>query len=97
MERPTCKTCPYWDVDDDDRDDETQGRCRRNPPKIVEAAVVAFASHDTFHDKTTAIADATRNALTTACPSTCGLEWCGRHPDFPAYVKSLEVKHPDDK
>jgi hypothetical protein len=34
MERPTCKTCPYWQETHMDPDEGMKGDCQRYPPLI---------------------------------------------------------------
>jgi len=70
MERPTCKTCPYWKQIEDA---ELYGECRRYP--ATEG-----------------------NRLDVNCdPGSVSIkwghwfdqeenDWCGEHPDFPAYI-----------
>lgn len=63
MERPTCKTCPYWFV----RDRGVYGECRRRSP-VAGTGKIALAQY----------------------PSAFPAHWCGEHPAFPAYLRSLE-------
>ncbi len=70
MDRPTCVTCPYWDTDAYDDEDEPEqlgkrGLCRRLPPRVI-------GNDSTCH------------------PDSYWFEWCGEHPDFPAYLASLK-------
>lgn len=44
MDKPTCKTCEYWDAEDD-----FHGLCRRNPPLTEDGFEFAFFPK-THHD-----------------------------------------------
>ena len=78
MERPTCGSCPYWRTDRPDNS-MIEGDCRRNPPQ--------FAACDRQY----------RDMRETAWDEWCGTwpgcdsnDFCGEHPDFPAYIASLK-------
>ncbi len=91
MERPTCRTCPYWyliDANDLDEttadefekrypDEEMVGNCQRYPPQ-----------HSAFY--TVATRDDAGFRREQWFPDTRDHEWCGEHPQFPAYIRSLE-------
>lgn len=78
MERPRCKTCPYWDIYDAPYPKNTHGEdiidgdCHRRPPPPVAA---------------TAIPDT--DGYEWYWPPTSSYDFCGEHPDFPAYITSL--------
>ncbi len=74
MERPTCKTCPYWD------DDDETGRCRRFPAVLPTSSYVAIDIKD----------GGSGHAFDGAWPSTESAAWCGEHPNFPAYAANLK-------
>lgn len=102
MDRPRCKTCPYWwwqkeapNSDDNDPEAEVDGdfdelpghsnlttvvdtaECRRRSP-----ATAIEACGDRLHTQPTGV----------VWPDTDAWEWCGEHPDFPEYIKSLNRK-----
>jgi hypothetical protein len=75
VERPTCGTCAYFDIEltvDNDSNLDL-GRCKRHAPRPE------LGTED----------------WTTFFPETPPSEWCGEHPDFPAYITSL--KKPGDE
>jgi hypothetical protein len=74
MDRPTCKTCLYWEPQGIDPD---QGYCRRYPPQHI--------------DKTESHTDAAERYLV---PVTWGDDWCGEHPDFPAWLARQKESTP---
>lgn len=66
MDRPTCKTCPYWyNAGDED------GECRKRAP-ITHAPPNLENANSTYY--------------VVWWPTTWAKEWCGEHPDFPAYI-----------
>lgn len=70
MERPTCKTCPYWQYCGGETDlGYRYGWCHRHAPRPV---II-----DEEWDKE------------PEWPWVPDHEWCGEHPDFPAYLASL--------
>jgi hypothetical protein len=81
VDRPTCKTCPYWvnytcDSEEPARPDS--GGCELLPPQWVGPPI-----------------DAARDVCPTVNPDnwsqpcTNSCDGCGQHPDFPAYLKAL--------
>lgn len=79
IDRPTCKTCPYWDAFDD-RDgykDLPIGHPVRNDDNIM---------YDCHRHSPSA-----KNVNSDPqWPVTDGVNWCGEHPDFPAYLAALK-------
>jgi hypothetical protein len=90
-ERPTCKTCPYWaffdpstcevveDIETASGDDleDNEGQCRRCPP--------ARLVYNGFRN-------GGRSVLrTNEFPEVFHYDWCGEHPDFPAYLAALRA------
>ncbi len=72
MERPTCKTCPYW-ADYHDGESLAFGRCHKalpQAPLYKEQGDLPPYTHEQA------------NWLITF-PT----DFCGAHPDFPAYLK----------
>lgn len=82
MERPTCKTCPYWEAMQNNRID---GQCFRYPPSIpsVDSQIDEL---DSVHG------GGERYALFHGMQVvTMSEHWCGEHPAFPAYIASLKI------
>jgi hypothetical protein len=75
MQRPTCKTCPYW-LASPEYDDKpaTEGWCERYPPTLMQ-----FAATEKDQSNTAATWAWTQ-------PKTSDAGTCGEHPDFPAYI-----------
>jgi hypothetical protein len=76
-ERPTCKTCPYWynPMDHDaGATEHDEGECHRRPPAVH---VFAFQTQEDW-----------RVRRETDYPSAADFDWCGEHPDFPAWLAS---------
>ena len=82
MDRPTCKSCPFWNyqftVDGNDRpieqgnpDGFAHGDCQRFPPQLRVDPVGAEGDF-----------------LNSKFPSTMPSEWCGEHPEFNDWVES---------
>ena len=83
MDRPTCLTCPYWNNHDwrYGRNPEDRFDCQRNPPHLPTGSYIAA-------DR--AITDESVSPFDGVWPTTAGTDWCGQHPQFPAYLKTLE-------
>lgn len=79
MEHPLCQTCSYWDG----FDDKDSGYCRRSFPRVLamhgRKPIPDVSSEDTLW----------LSMLHRRWPETEHDEWCGEHPDFPAYLESL--------
>lgn len=70
MDRPTCRTCAYFDPYPKVVE---KGECKRRAPAPVLGLVVDFEPYwPTVHHE----------------------EWCGEHPDSPAYIRSLKADEP---
>jgi len=85
VDRPMCSTCPYWDWqangEEDGIDEVDIAECHRGHPVALDQPF------DSLHAK------ANRNSLVSSSavwPQTWSHEWCGEHPDFPAYLVSLK-------
>ena len=74
MDRPMCRTCPYWNCEDPS--EEGCGECRRHAPR----SVVTPVDDDV---------DSTKKCQEPTMPFTEGDFWCGNHPDFPYWMASL--------
>lgn len=88
MDRPSCETCPYWRKNVVD----SFGECNRMPPFIVSHELFSVDSDDdwdlssaralsTVERRNLFVIDATRRPLTKDS------EYCGEHPDFPAWIE----------
>lgn len=81
MERPTCKTCLYWQQLSET---EHHGECHRGPAKHGqklnllcdpgEVSVLYGQWFDQHED-----------------------EWCGEHPNFPAYIATRQASQHSDR
>jgi hypothetical protein len=76
-ERPTCKTCPYWDQN-----------------AIVEIidpqwSYSVTSSAYPFGQKIAVTGVCKRHAITQGHRTS--IDWCGEHPDFPAYLAALRA------
>jgi hypothetical protein len=81
MERPTCRTCAYWQ-----RDEEATnyGDCRRYP---------AMRSYEC--DLSSECAEVIITIDRASWNETQGdYDWCGEHSDFHAYLASLRTENP---
>jgi hypothetical protein len=76
-----CKTCPYWD---ESSEDENRGWCFRHAPKPL-------THPDESGDNPWPFVSA--NAF---FPQTESDDFCGEHPDFPAYIASLKTTVPSE-
>jgi hypothetical protein len=76
MKRPMCRTCPYWcTLQPKFPDRETLLEVSRTPDWI-DAAQKAGVE---------VLGDCRRHPQTPTKPKGV-TEWCGEHPDFPAYI-----------
>lgn len=93
MERPTCKTCPYWDRDDEFSDTTDGGRviqakCRRHAPGGSSDFFESYEGEAAADDGNVPREWTAYNLARFS--TTEWSEWCGEHPDFPAYIASLK-------
>ena len=74
MDKPRCKTCPYWDeLPPVEESTEEAGVCLRFPPVIP-----------AFEDQADgAVYQGTQ-------PWTYPTDTCGEHPEFSAYITSMK-------
>jgi hypothetical protein len=77
MERPTCETCVYWN---EINQLKYEGECKRHSPRPVSITYQQGAIEPDFH-----------NCALSCWPITMDDDWCGDHPDFPAYLASLRT------
>jgi len=82
--RPTCETCPYWDrINDyaDCPDDTPYAVCRRHAPKPRVYSVGPNEELDVDCEP--------------RWPQVRPVDdFCGDHPDFPAYIAALKAETP---
>jgi hypothetical protein len=72
MERPTCKTCPYWS-----EEEQEEGLCRRAAPSPIHIGM--------YSDRIDAFPEHIK-PFEQCWPSTYAFDFCGEHPDFPAFL-----------
>ncbi len=74
MERPTCGTCPYWESEGQsaDIDDSDVGYCHRFP--VTPASLIRVEGTENY-------------SVRCQEPQTYDFDWCGEHPDFPAWIE----------
>ena len=91
MDKPTCRTCPFWDLTDahfDLWDDD--------PPGVAPALQRALSTERTVEGECRRFprswqGKGVRDEQTTAWPFTADYDWCGEHPDFPAWLASRKT------
>lgn len=81
MNRPMCTTCPYWNAAPDS--EHPTASCHRHAPSTLPLSIMKNDREG--NEFTWGRFDATA----TLWPETEWDEWCGEHPDFPEYIKSL--------
>lgn len=73
MERPTCGTCPYWRMFKEAIIGQgREGECHVNPPTFTTQPMMEEMTDEPFEG---------------FWPEIRSTEFCGEHPDFPAYIK----------
>lgn len=92
-ERPSCRTCPYWDVDNP-HFDMLDGEGKLTYPELwrraledgrpIDGQCRRFPRH--------AAPDDDRHFAVHDWPATTDYDWCGEHPDFPAYLAALKAQ-----
>jgi hypothetical protein len=82
MDRPTCVTCPFWEDFNEMPEPDihgnpmgTPGSCRVGRPQLPLTEAAIDHGGDPFF---------------AMWPNTDSNEWCGEHPDFPAYIAGLK-------
>jgi hypothetical protein len=99
MDRPTCKTCPYIDEEGAD-DDGNVGFCRRYPPSLTADSIRALGSgmlseaqgvvnQESGHWKPRPLFQLWHEKY---LPVMRESEFCGEHPDFPAYIAASKTQ-----
>ena len=100
MDRPTCKSCPYWDSEWDEEiarghidpklepDSDTEVKeCRRGPTGRSDLDRFLGAGRDKQASSLLVRGYGRRMVWL----ETAGGDWCGEHPDFPAYISSRRI------
>jgi hypothetical protein len=80
VDRPTCGSCPYWNPEDDGG----EGYCHRRAPQPSPIEIMKYSPKDGDDCHWGSYSQA------VVFPQTDWDDWCGDHPDFPAYLKSLK-------
>jgi hypothetical protein len=84
MDKPTCRTCPYWYAPDPENFhsvcmDSVKGECHRFPP--------TRDSVDKWRGGDVSRVERSLDEINEAdWIDTEESDWCGEHPDFPAYL-----------
>lgn len=82
MNRPMCYSCVYWESYlNRDKNSRALGECHRNAPRSM-LYVIGLVQADKYPPSA------------VSWPDTLEDEWCGEHPDFPAFVASLKMPMP---
>lgn len=93
MEKPTCRTCPYWDKADCWVDNAIQHDDEPNAEFIARAIDEGLVRCECHRFPPAILSRQQRDEQTCSSdyPVTIDFEWCGEHPDFPAYIESLKT------
>ncbi len=84
MEKPVCRTCPYWEVTAGNEDGSPSiGNCQRHAPVFPPTQDMFEAAVNVDNDS---------GAWTGWQPETLPGESCGEHPDFPSYIAMERFK-----
>jgi hypothetical protein len=82
MEHPECKTCPYWEPDENTDAGNgcgpEEGFCHRHAPQPLLNIRPGK--------------DQERHGYVFIPSATDSSYWCGDHPDFPVYIRGLRRK-----
>lgn len=76
-EQPKCAACPYWQRGWWELTNGW-GACKRGRPELSSVGGVNVAS-------------SLIPEIAGSFPATYNTEWCGEHPDFPAYLAALRA------
>lgn len=88
MDRPTCKTCPFFTSVGFDEGES--GQCRRHAPRPIMAT---YEDSENCAMPTLAIWP---QIFFQPHLGPEGVDFCGEHPDFPDYIANLKALTPDD-
>jgi hypothetical protein len=85
MDRPRCKTCQFWEESRDESDDEpsVDGWCHRHPPALMDGIIVRDEDECVVEDPGYWV-----------FPKMNAGNWCGEHPDFPAWLARQKESTP---
>jgi len=88
MDRPRCETCPYWDRKEPD--DSVQGYCCRHAPhsRVTYGEEIPIRWPESDDEFGRCEPEVVFFPILNYC------DFCGEHPDFPAYIASLKDAHP---
>ena len=91
MERPTCRTCPYWDLEDYESDCPDFGGTDEEMRSHLDTDCCCCASGECrrYPRQTEGMVG---RCMVTYWPRSLDSDWCGEHPDFPAYIASLKKR-----
>jgi hypothetical protein len=82
VELPTCCTCPYWHDCSKVFESDGIGQCREDSPRPYQ--------YRTIDEKPDVITE-------SYWPVCSNGSWCGKHPDFPAYLQSFKKSKGRDR
>lgn len=104
MERPTCKTCPYWNLLDPDTMDDANEAIRNLDLGDFEERFrfepwgqckrfpppSELRMHPNLYGVDGEKIQGGRSPCTIehCAPNTLPHDWCGEHPEFPKYIES---------
>ena len=80
MDRPTCRTCPYWEREERSIDG---GECHRAAPVPMPSGIRKLDEWGEEREWGSFEPSA-------MFPATIGDDWCGEHPSFDAYLAGLK-------
>lgn len=81
MDRPSCESCPYFRPDDVSK--WFSGQCRFGPPVKVSVSGIGARYYPDG-----SVASEGHSGSVSSWPSVYPNEYCGRHPEFNAWVES---------
>lgn len=82
MERPACKTCPYWILRDEHDGEE------KKTPGLIGCEISLKQYRRLYPDDEDG---GTCQRFPRYEENKWPEDWCGEHPDFPAYIASLKA------
>lgn len=86
-ERPTCETCPYFELIEDHTGD---GACHRRAPSVPMMDLMEIEKDVDGHFRSF-VFRARIEPHAEGFPPTTTDGWCGEHPDFPAYIEAMKT------
>jgi hypothetical protein len=92
-ERPTCNTCPFWawfeDLDPEEDAEFIDEDGEPRPGQTGRDADVETAGCRLNPPIVNQIGD--NEQIVSQWPATWAHQWCGQHPDFPAYIAAIAL------